>query len=300
MNSATVPSLKEFLAAPLEEVAKIAPATMVYGVGGTRRQAVFAGLEPWSNAYVRWAREQTLRSADLIFRHGVRNLVVVGFTPDNLREIDRDSAYFIEGAKWVIAGDDALSDYARLGWRVRLLGAESIPELKATADRLRAATPSQYTHTFYWNVVPNIDSPWHELLAAAQRTKATTREEVTQALYGEVIPPATLYLAFGKPMLSLAVIPPLLIGQIQGYWSQQPGYTLTETQLRTVFYDYAYLRPTWQEEKTSRAKEALAQRKAWEEGPLLGLGMRLGPFWYPAPMTSPAWRLDQRSDNAHQ
>jgi len=85
------------------------------------------------------------------------------------------------------------------------------------------------------------------------------------------------------------LLPPALMGQVQCYWSQQPGYTLTETQLRTILYDYAYLRHTWQKEKLERAKEALVHRQAWEEGPILGLGIRLGPFWYPAPMVSPAW-----------
>ena len=91
----------------------------------------------------------------------------------------------------------------------------------------------------------------------------------------------------------MAIIPPLLVGQLQCYWSQQPGYTLTEVQLRTILYDYAYLRTTWQEEKLERAKTALDHRQAWEEGPTLGLGMRLGSFWYPAPMQSPAWSTEE-------
>jgi hypothetical protein len=126
-------------------------------------------------------------------------------------------------------------------------------------------------------------------LLAAQQTQLPTRADAIRVLYGEDIPPATLYLAFGKPMISLALIPPLLVGQLQCYWCQQPGFTLTETQLRTILYDFAYLRPTWRAEKLERAKQALAHREAWEEAPILGLGMRLGPFWYPAPMTSPAW-----------
>ena len=59
-----------------------------------------------------------------------------------------------------------------------------------------------------------------------------------------------------------------------------------------MFYDYAYLRPTWRADKLDRAKAALAHREAWEDGPILGLGMRLGPFWYPAPTSSAAWSDD--------
>jgi len=289
MSLASVPSLEEFLAAPVEEIAKVAPTTMIYGVGGTRRHAAFEGIEPWSDEYVYWVRDLMLSRIDLIFRHGVRNVFVIALTPNNFREVNRYQEQLFERTKWFIAGPESIADYTRLGWRVRLIGTENIPELQTTAEYLRDVTSGQSAHTFYWNVVLDADSPWQQLLNAAQHSKAGTRAEAMQALYGEQIPPATLYLAFGKPMISLELIPPLLIGQLQCYWSQQPGYTLTETQLRTILYDYAYYRPTWHAEKLERAKEAIIQRKAWEQGPILGLGMRLGPFWYPAPMSSPAW-----------
>lgn len=289
MNLAPIPSLEQFLAAPIEEVAKVAPATMIYAAGGTRRHAAFEGIEPWSDEFVSWERSLVVSRLDLIFRHGVRNVLVIILTPDNFREVNRYQAKLLERAKWVIAGPESIDDYTRLGWRVRLIGAENIPELQPTAEYLRAVTPKQSEHTFYWNVVLDNESPWQQLLNAAQNSRVSTRAEAIRALYGEEIPPATLYLGFGKPMISLELIPPLLIGQLQCYWSQQPGHTLTEMQLRTILYDYAYLRRTWHAEKLERAKEALAQRKAWEEGPILGLGMRLGPFWYPAPMASPAW-----------
>jgi hypothetical protein len=292
MNTNEALSLAEFLAAPIAEVAKVAPATVIYGVGGTRRQAFFEGIEPWSDDYVQWARTRTVQCVDLLFRHGISNVVVIAFTPDNLREIDRYRAQFFERAQWVIAGAEALADYARLGWRVRLLGAETVPALHAIAEQLRTATAPHSPQTLYRSAVPDVDSPWQALMAAAQRSQARTRAEAVRALYGEEIPPATLYLAFGKPLISPVIVPPWLLGEMHCYWSQQPGYTLTEEQLRTILYDYAYLRRTWQAEKIERARAALAHRCAWEAGPILGLGMRLGPFWYPAPMTSPAWEAE--------
>jgi len=287
--SADIPSLEEFLALPVAEVAKVAPATVVYGAGGTRRRAVFENIEPWSDEFIHWAREQIFSRIELLFQHGIRNLFITTLTPDNFREVNRYQDQLIERTDWFIAGPKSLEDYACRGWRVRLIGAESIPVLNMTATRLCATTPAQSPHTVYWNIVSDMDIAWQHLLTTAQRSQAHTRAEIVQALYGEDIPPITLYLAFGKPTILPEIIPPVLIGQVQCYWSQQPGYTLTEQQLRTILYDYAYLRPTWREEKLERAKAALAHRQAWEEGPTLGLGMRLGPFWYPAPMASPAW-----------
>ncbi len=293
MNTEAYPTLEEFLAAPIEEVAKVAPTTMVYAPGGTRRQAVFQGIEPWSDDFIHWVRNQLFKYSELIFHHGIKNLILPFITPGNLQEVNRYRGQLLERAKWALSGLESQSDYKRLGWRVRLLGSKSLPELQVVDDYLSTSTAQQSKYTLYWLAVRDADSPWEELLAAAHQSQAKTRAEAVYALYGEEIPPATLYLATGKPMVSFDLIPPLLVGQVQCYWSQQPGYSLTETQLRTILYDYAYLRATWRAEKLERAKEALAQRKAWEEGPILGLGMRLGPFWYPAPMSSTAWSPEQ-------
>lgn len=283
------PSLEKFLAAPIEEVARVAPATAVYGAGGTRRHAVFEGIEPWSDEFGRWSRSRMLKCIDLLFRHGIRNLFVTTLTPSILREVNHYQKQLFERTSWFVAGTEALADYTRYGWRVRLIGAEDITVLSQSAELLQQTTPEQSKHTLYWTIVRDDESHWQQMLAATQQSQALTRAEVIRALYGEDIPLVTLYLAFGKPTILPEIIPPVLIGQVQCYWSQQPGYTLTEQQLRTILYDYAYLRPTWREEKLERAKAALTYRQAWEEGPTLGLGMRLGPFWYPAPMASPAW-----------
>lgn len=289
MSDVQIPTLAEFLAAPVAEVAKVAPVTLVYGAGGTRRRAAFEGIAPWSEAFVQWARTKILGRLGLIFRHGVQNIIVTLLTPDNFREVNQYQERLLSMAQWVVAGAESLADYADADWRVRLLGTEDLPTLAATTDLLRESTNAQSRQTLYWNIVRDPQSQWQQILAAAHQSQAKSRGEVMRALYGEEIPPVTFYLGFGKPTILPEVIPPLLIDQIQCYWSQQPGYTLTEQQLRTMFYDYAYLRPTWRPDKLDRAQAALAHREAWEDGPILGLGMRLGPFWYPAPTTSAAW-----------
>ena len=82
-------------------------------------------------------------------------------------------------------------------------------------------------------------------------------------------------------------LPPLLFEEIQCYWTQRPGYSLTEVELRTIFYDRAYLRATWRPDKTGRERDALRHRHAWgEHAPLIGLGRKLGPYWYPMEPTA--------------
>jgi hypothetical protein len=177
-----------------------------------------------------------------------------------------------------MAGPEALADYARLGWRVRLLGSEEIPELRPTAARLRQHTSPQSAHTLWFLTIPDEDTPWRQILG----TKAQTRQEAIQIVYGETVPPITMFLSTGKPMVSLNLLPPLLVGNVQCYWRQQPGHSLTEREWRTILYDYAYTRATWRQNKDGRASQAVAHLDVWKKAPTLGIGTRLGPFWYPA------------------
>ncbi len=289
MSNGQTPTLAEFLAAPSAEVAKVAPTTLVYAAGGTRRRAAFEGIAPWSKEFTHWAQQAIFSRLALLFQHGVQNIIVTLLTPDNFREVNQYQDQLLAMAQWMVAGEESLTHYKRADWRVRLWGTADLPSLLPTTELLQRSTNAQSKKCLYWNIVRDPESQWQQILAATLQTGAKTRAEAIHALYGEEIPPVTFYLGFGKPTILPEVIPPLLIDQVQCYWSQQPGYTLNEQQLRTMFYDYAYLRPTWQADKLERAKAALADREAWEEGPILGLGMRLGPFWYPAPTSSVAW-----------
>ncbi len=276
------PSLESFLAAPLEVIAQAAPAAMVYAPGGTRRQAAFDGLTPWSDAYFRWARQATIKCFDLIFQHGVHHLFSPTLTPGNFAEANVYRHKLLQWVEWGAAGPDALDDYARHGWRVRLIGSEHVPELQNAAARLMTDTPATSAHTLWWTVMPTPEAAWQSLLHAAQQSKAATRADLMRVLYGEEIPLITLYLAFGKPLLSSGVLPPLLLGDVQCYWSQQPGYSLTVEQFRTILYDFAFLRQTWAPDKTGRAEAAAPHRAVWQHPLILGLGQRLGQHWYPA------------------
>jgi len=101
------------------------------------------------------------------------------------------------------------------------------------------------------------------------------------ALYGEDFPPASVFLSTAKPLVSNLQLPPLLVKDaVQCYWSLRPGYSLDEKQLRMILYDYAFLRKTWQQDKTGRAEQAIAHRQMWERGEILGAGKRLEPFYH--------------------
>jgi hypothetical protein len=246
-------------------------------MGGTRRAAALAGLRPESDDYIRWTREKMVQGVSLLFRYGVKHIFVMAITPDNYRESGAYRQRLIDFTDWGIAGPEALSDYGRFGWRVRLLGSEDIPELQATAVRLRQQTAAKSDHTLWCLAIPDEEAPWQQIL----KTNAKTRQEAIQKIYSEAIPLITMFLSTGKPAINLNLLPPLLVGHVQCYWRQQPGHSLTEQEWRTILFDYAYTRATWRQDKEGRAEQAMTHLDTWQKAPTLGIGTRLGPFWYP-------------------
>lgn len=279
------PTLAEFLAAPLSEVRKVAPKSMILGAGGTRRRAILQGLSTQGDDYADWTRRQMMACYELIFAHGVQHLVTTLSVSSHQDEVT--PGYYekmIGWTRWAVVGDEAVASYARLGWRVRLIGLESWPELLPVADRLRQVTANQSGPTLWYSMGSRPEQSWGQLLAVAVEQRITQRDDLVVAIYGEAIPPATLYLGTGKPQVENSQIPPLLAGKLECYWRQHLGYDLSAETLRTILYDYAYLRPTWQADKTGRAEQVIDYAQAWQNPPVIGVGQRLGPFWYPAPI----------------
>lgn len=283
-DSAPAPTLEEFLAAPHAEIARIAPSTVVYAASGTRRQAALAGINPQSDAYARWSHTLALDAVQMTFDHGVRHVFTLLAGPGQFHEVGAYRARLLDWIEWGIASDETMAAFRQRGWSARLLCDDSIPQLVRARQRLATLHGPV---TIWFQVIPDAEAPWRWLLDATHRSGARTRCELVQALYGEPVPLVSLYLAFGKPVIAPELLPPLLVDTVQCYWSQRPGYSLTQDELRRILYDYAYLRPTWQADKTGRAEEALVYADVWNNGAVLGLGQRLGPFWYPLPFAAP-------------
>jgi hypothetical protein len=281
MTTSLTPGFEEFLHAPAEQVAAVAPTTMCFAPGGTRREAVLAGISPQSDEYPRWSYDRMIASIDIFFRLGVRHLFVTALRFPQLAEVGRYRDRLIDWLDSGLASPAALANYAERGWRVRLVGAEGVPGLRATEERLCAATPARWSQTLWMYVSGTPDAHWSAILAAAQQVQARTRAEVVRALYGEDVPLCTLCLSYGKPMLAADIMPLIIADEVQCYWTQRPGFALDERLVRQVFYDYAYTRRTWQPDKSTRYADVLAQQSVWEQPRVLGLGRRVGAFWYP-------------------
>ena len=280
------PYLEEFLTAPLTDIKQLAPASLVFVAGGTRRKAVSVGISTESDAYMAWTRQQMIACFNLLFQHGVTHIFTPLIGPTNFNEVgkyrDRLIDWIVEG----LSGPDALADYEQLGWRVRLLTDETIPKLKALAERLHHMTPPTYTHTLWIMVLPKADGPWQWLLTAAQKANVQTRQGAIEVLLGEEVAPVSLYLGHGKPEI-FEGLTPFLAGNVACYWRQNLGYDLDERLWRTILYDFVYTRATWRKDKLGRAEEAMKYQPLWNKPAVIGLGTRLDSFWYPVPTPDP-------------
>ncbi|MFL5807178.1 MAG: hypothetical protein ACJ8CR_36290 [Roseiflexaceae bacterium] len=274
-------ALEAFLVAPIEAVIAVAPQTVMIAITGTRRAAVLAGKPFQGDEYVRWSRERVFDFLDLLFRHGIQHIVATTIVPVNLAEHAATRQRYLEAAVEGMAGAEARADYARIECRARLIASPDLHSLHTVDAELRQATAGRSSQTVWWHVIAGADDPWRMVFAAAQQAQTSTRADLLRALYGEDIPPATMFLGFGKPVIAPHSFPPLLVGDIQCYWSQRPGFSMDERMLRRILYDYAYVRPHGR-----RASAPEQQRAAGETDAVLGVGRRLGGFWYSAPFAA--------------
>jgi hypothetical protein len=223
-----------------------------------------------------------LTCCSALARYGVRHI----YTGMVLQTQERESTGWYAGqlAKWaeaIMASPEAIDEYRKLGFRMRVVGTEMAPEFAPLADRLREATP-EGALTMWFITAPDVAKIWRWMFDVIRRDRVTSQAELIRALYGEDVPPAALCLSYGKPMMGADFLPPFLCAdRVQCYWTQKPGYAMTDLEWRRILYDYAFLRATWSEDKTGREQQAIEHRTLWENAPILGLGRRVGPFWFP-------------------
>lgn len=281
MSQGDAPTPAQFLVAPDATVAEVAPQTMIYAAGGTRRSAALAGV-PLGDDYARFLAPRVRATAGMIFRLGVRHLIAPVGRPQIFAESGLYRREFTRWMRLALTEPPALEHYRTANWRVRLVVAgEPSGELAETAAILDSATSQSTGQRLWFFTTRSYDELWEWMLSA----RAQTRGELVTRLFGEDIPPATVLVSFGKPLVAQDHLPPMLCEETQCYWTQRPGYSLTEQELRSIFYDRAFLRTTWRKDKTGREQEALRHRRVWENAPLVGLGRKLGPFWYPVETT---------------
>jgi hypothetical protein len=287
MTQSAPPDRAAFLAAPDAEVAAIAPATVVYAAGGTRRVAAQAGIT-LDEAYIEYTRAQLVENLALFFRLGVRHVIVPCLGPRQLFEAAPYGERIIEWCIQALSGADMRAEYHRRGWRARFIVPSPHPALQEAAALLQQEFTDPTMPAVWYYLVADDNDPWTDLLAAVHRTGARSYGDALRAVYGEEVPPATVFVGFGKLVTGTTLVPPLLCApNMQCYWGQRAGLRLLEPMLRAIFYDYAYARRTWRTDRRFRYEQTAEQQSRWETTEIIGVGAAQNGFWYPEAFPGP-------------
>ena len=257
---------------------------MIFAAGGTRRAAALKGIRD-QDEYVKWSAEQLLSSFGIFAKYGIRHIVTHAIVPTQWKE---DTPGYreklIDWIAGILGSEETIAAYKERNWRETMIGIDEIPAFKPVAKKLKKTFPPKGNHklTVHYAATPTYETHWKDISRVLSK-KYHSQDELILAKYKEAIPPIKLYIGYGKPVLSSAVCPPLL-GAFDGihcYWLQKPGFVTNERSVLKILYDYAYTRRTWIKDKSGRTAKALNFRDAMSRETVLGVGMRLGPFWYP-------------------
>jgi hypothetical protein len=220
---------------------------------------------------------------ELFFKLGVQTLFAPILGPPQVREVGSYRERLFTSLQR-IADPPSMEIYRRLGIRVRAYGHQRIPGLSDLVEQLEAETAGLGPHTLWHTMVVEAeDEPLSDALQAARQAGATTLDESVRAFYGEPMSPIDLFIGFSKLQTGY-LMPPLLEHKASLYWTIFPSYMLTETHLRTIFWDYRFARATWVADKSRRYESIdpdMFEQAARRPGGIIGVGRRDGAFWMP-------------------
>ena len=273
----------DFLTSPPEFVRSVAPITLILGAGGTRRRSELMSKRDTNWSYLTSTRDEMFRFIELLFSFGVQHIFVPVIVDGNFNEVTPGYKEMLFNAiNQQLAGDDSLHWYQEQEIQARLVGSEMIDELSHVAAKLMSMTPQTHCKSLWYTVTSSSIDVWNFTLARLASTGVDNHRDALIEIYGQAIPTDDIMLLdFGKPQVFASVVPPLLSVRVHCYWRQHLGYAFDETMVRKIFYDYAFLRRTWQQDKSGRAKQIYNFVDEIENPPVIGLGKRIGPFWYP-------------------
>lgn len=274
-------SYEAFFDWPLERMRALAPETVVYAASGTRRRAVLEGISLDGDDYASWTHAQMINSCDIIFDHGTQNVITILVTPSQFEEGGSYSERLIDWIQWGLTDKYTLHEFNLREWNVRIIANQSLQRLQEIDVLLQTRNQATRKKTLWCVAIQNENEMWSDVLNTIISERAHTLDDAIDAVYGANLTPASLFVGFGKPMISTFILPPLLIGKMDCYWSQKLGYSLEQNTWRSILYDFLYLRPMDTVDRHERAKAISSQPLAWNEEIILGLGARSNDHWHP-------------------
>jgi hypothetical protein len=279
-------SLDQFLAKPATDIRQFAPTSVSWAPGGSSRLAKIKSLD-FMDEYPRWWIKKVIEEANVFFNLGVKNVFFPAITPGNLREEGMFKDLFLKFIGTLFTSPDAITAYQQNGIRVKFYGQKAIAPFVPSGDfvettaQVEKQTAEFGERTLWWGfLVDEVGMQW-DAIQAGMQAGAKSYDELITAYYGEKLDQVDMMIASGKFQAGY-LIPPLLAQTAALYWTDFPGNMITETDVRRIFWDYAFARKTWSADKSKRYEQMNEEElnKRFERRIVWGVGDKIDNFWY--------------------
>ncbi len=305
----TTKNMDWFQSLSTSEAAKVVrehgPKTVVFAAGGTKRWYILNHLDRWPSdtsyweGYLEYGGHKFLEITKLFFDHGVSTLFTHAVIPSQLQgEGKRYLPLALKsGMERIAASPEFLAFYDECGVRVRFFGnyRRVLQELERTDvldlfDQVEERTKNNDRHVIFWGFNSEQDqmSPIFEMVARHYQEHGVVlnKDQAIELYYGESVSPVDIYITFNR--LRTWVLPPLLGGHADLYFTVGLSFDFSQIQLRSVLYDHLYARRGKHRKYDTLAPESFSEAQKFyrlnQEG-VIGVGRiyEAGDFWYPVP-----------------
>lgn len=291
--------LQSFLILPTEEVAALVrasgPKVVVFPFNGTRRWFLLEhGRNVHENpaqAYIDLTAKAYIKIYKLLFDYGLDTVVAPVFGGEILNRGVEYMEQIGKGMSLLAEHPYFLSFYSEYNVSVHFYG-DYRRQLSGTSysfmlnlfDEVTKQTAQNKTHRLFFGV---FGTDATEAIAERsveffkQNNRVPTRRELIEWYYGDVIEKADIFIGFEK--FNVFDYPLLGWGEESLYFTAAPSLYFNERQLRSILYDYIYLRPVQDpvyEEMPGKDFEAMRTHYQNNREATFGVGELRGDIWY--------------------
>jgi hypothetical protein len=288
------------------EIARERVKTVVFAAGGTVRWLILNYLDGWPTdmsywqGYLKHGGQRFVEIVRTFFDHGVHTLFTHAIVPGQLE--GKGTGYMplalTSGMERLAASPEFLRFYEEYKVRVRFFGnyrqvleGSQYESALARFDEVAERTRTNDRHRLFWGFNSEQDqlSPIFDLAVQYYRDhgRAPSREEVVELYYGEPVEPVDIFVSFNRPRTA-ALMPPLLEGRADLYFTVGLSFDFSQPQLRSILYDHLYARRGWHRDYRELSDRAFSEMQAFyrmNQGGVIGIGRRYQPgnIWHPMP-----------------
>jgi tuberculosinol/isotuberculosinol synthase len=295
------PALEKFLQLPTEDIAKLVRASgskaAVFPFNGTRRWFLLEYGRDFdegnaAKTYVELTAQAYIATYKLVFDYGIDNIVAPVFGGEIM---NRGEGYMREigaGMSLLATHPAFLEFYKEYNIRVhfygeyrKLLEQTSYAYICESFDEITRQTSHHTGRSLFYGVCAEDATESIAQLSVThyQKTgKIPSRRELIETYYGEYIEKADIFIGFEK--LNVFDYPMLGWGEESLYFTAAPSLYMSESQLRTILYDYIYLRPVQDPDYFTMPTEDFEYMRKFytaNREATFGVGEMVRGIWYP-------------------